>query len=168
MKQRTCFGFLAALAVGVGAACSPGKDAETAAPGAFATDSATVAPTPPPGPNVTMPGDSAQLAATIAVVERGLPQLAPGRASRNLEEWQAKLRSSGDPQMVSLSEDLAELQQAITNGDFAPATIGPLLVRVGEKTGAVAGNAPPSPAAQLRHLGELLVQAGRQISGGRT
>ena len=122
-----------------------------------------VDPAPPPGVDATLPNDEAQLAATVALLETGITTIAPGRALRTMEVWQAKLRSSGDAELENLSEDLAALQQAISSGNLDAATVGPLLVRIGEQTQAASSKAEANVAQQVNRLGTLLVAAGTQI-----
>ena len=180
MPLRRSFLPVFMIALGV-AACGPDSRDDSLggagnAEGAIVADAEVAVPTgappvaiDPPArtPDTTMPSDIEQLAATIAVTERGLPLLNRGEAIQNIEVWQAKLRSSNNPALRAISRDLEQLQDALAAGDFAPATLGPLLVRIGEETTAVAEAAEPEVERRLTLLGTLLTRTGNQLLAAR-
>lgn len=125
-----------------------------------------VEPSGDPGLDPTGPDTGRQITATMALLERGVGRIEPGQALRTIEEWQAKLRSQNDPALKGISEDLERLQDAISAGNLAPATVGPLLVRLGEQTVAAAPQADPGLQAPLARLGRVLGMAGNQLSPG--
>jgi len=116
----------------------------------------------------TMPGaagdHTAKLDETIAAAEGGLTNLPANAAVSNIEGWENRLRAAGDPALNPIADDLAQLRQELQRTPVDGAAVGRLLTRLGEQTSAAAAGADPAVSQRLNRLGNLLSQAGNQLS----
>lgn len=174
LHRRSTMLFPAALLV-LAAACG-GADTEMddaavvvaegdagAAPMPMPMDTGMMATPPAAGATATDP--AALLQTTIGAAEAGLTNLPAATALDVIGQWQTTLRGANQPALTEIADDLQMLQQQLQATPTNGAEIGQTLARMGGRTTAAASQAEGATADQLRRLGELLTQAGNQLSG---
>ncbi len=103
---------------------------------------------------------------TISALEGGIAQLAIGRAVAEIETWERKLETTGDPELQAIAGNLGALRGLLTADDLDVAAAGPLLTTLGEQVrGVTSGELGTQVAGQLGRLSELLTSEGRSLSG---
>lgn len=110
-----------------------------------------------------MPDFDSKIDRTLSVLGGGLSGLAPESALHSIETWEAELQAVGRPELLNIARDLAALRTHL-NGDLDGNAIGRLLVRLGEQTTTISGQAEDGLQGKLHHLGELLARAGNVLA----
>ena len=108
--------------------------------------------------------DSPTVSGTIEALEGGLTNLPAEQAVSNIEGWQTRLESSGDPALLAIAEQLEELKSVLQTDSIDQTSAGLLLIELGERTSEAAETAQGDEAAQLVSLGALLSDAGSSLS----
>ena len=112
-----------------------------------------------------MTDESPTVGGTIEALEGGLANLPAEQAISNIEGWQMRLESTGDPALLAIAEQLEELKAALQTESVDQASVGLLLTELGGRTSDAAQSAQGEEAAQLVSLGTLLSDAGADLSG---
>ncbi len=108
---------------------------------------------------------AAELAATIDDLEGGLTQLPLSKAVNRIDDWRRKLLAVGRDDLRPIADDLGALHAHLTGEHLDGQAIGRLLVRLGEATAGVAGDADEALHRGLARLGSLLQHAGHALAG---
>lgn len=108
---------------------------------------------------------AANVAATVAELERGLAVLPLSKAINRVDDWRRALLDTELESLVPIADDLGALRDALTGEGIDGAAVGALLVRLGEATAAAADEAPEVVQASLARLGSLLRHAGGAMAG---
>jgi hypothetical protein len=104
------------------------------------------------------------LDSTTSALNEGVRSLAIERAISEVDGWQKKLESSGDPGLEPIADNLAELKELLAAETLDAGAIGRLLVELGDRTQAVAVSGTASPVAdRLQLLSQLLTDEGRSV-----
>lgn len=113
------------------------------------------------------PGE-ADLDSTLSLLERpDITDVPLNRAISLIGAWQQELRQSGQENLSSIADDLDALESELMNQPMDGQSIGEIMTRLGEQTAQVAEtDAEGTMAEQLQRLGNLLSQAGNQLTGG--
>ncbi len=111
-----------------------------------------------------MTDESPTVSGTIEALEGGLTNLPAEQAISNIEGWQMRLESTGDPALLAIAEQLAELKATLQTESIDQTSVGLLLTELGGRTSAAAEGAQGDEAAQLASLGTLLSDAGTSLS----
>ena len=111
-----------------------------------------------------MTDESPTVQGTIEALEGGLTSLPAEQALSNIEGWQVRLESTGDPALLAIAEQLEELKAALQTESVDQTSVGLLLTELGGRTSAAADTAQGDEAAQLASLGTLLSDAGMSLS----
>ncbi len=111
-----------------------------------------------------MTDESPTVSGTIEALEGGLTNLSAEQAVGNIEGWQTRLESSGDPALLAIAEQLEELKAALQTEEVDQTSVGLLLIELGGRTSAAADMAQGDEGAQLSSLGTLLTDAGSSLS----
>lgn len=101
---------------------------------------------------------------TIAALEGGIGTLTPSAGIRTIRVWEDTLTNADQPELHTIASLLGELREALERDDLDAATIGDLLLRLGDRTTAVATEAADARyTPNLEHLATLLTRAGRTL-----
>ena len=84
------------------------------------------------------------------------------RAVATIEAWQARLDGSDDPDLATVSEDLATLKTELQADSPDEATVKTLLYKLGQETSRLALVAPQNVGDALNALGTSLSEAGEE------
>lgn len=105
---------------------------------------------------------------TVSLLRQGVRNVASNQAVQNINGWQQKLQQqSGSGQTLSqINSTLGELKTELLADQIDGQATGTLLSQLGQQTTKVAQSASGSTAQQLQQLGQLLTQAGNQLTGG--
>lgn len=109
--------------------------------------------------------DSVTVGGTISLLQQGLTSISASAAVSNIEGWQEQLEAAGSEPLMAISNNLEELKGELQNDSIDGAAVGELLVSLGDQTVDAAQNAGGTATAQLTQLGNLLQQAGNQLTG---
>lgn len=102
---------------------------------------------------------------TIQSLQNGLTSLPLSQAQENTENWQQLLLQSGEPALQDVGRELGNLQSLLSSGSLDGAAIGRSLSMLGSQTLQAATRANDTLQANLRSLGDLLLQAGAKLAG---
>jgi hypothetical protein len=107
-----------------------------------------------------------QLSTTIHSLQRGLTSIPLSNAITNIDEWFVKLQQSGIPELQDVARELGNLQSLLSSGNAGldGDAIGASLSILGSQTTQLAMHADPAAQADLRALGDLLLQAGASLT----
>lgn len=111
---------------------------------------------------------AAEIAATVDDLERGLAAFPLSKAVNRVDDWRRILLATEKASLVPVADALGELRDSMVGEGVSGATIGPILVRLGEMTENVAGEAADEVQGSLRRLGSLLRHAGGAFGGNAT
>jgi hypothetical protein len=100
---------------------------------------------------------SANLNATIALLQRGITAVPLPEAMELITSWQEKLHGH------DLAEDLGELKDLLASGNGTEAAIADILIDLGEDTAQLAEKASEADAAKAKQVADLLIQAGKSL-----
>ncbi len=115
-----------------------------------------------PLPTVTY---AAEIAATVDDLERGLVVFPLSKAVNRVDDWRRMLLATEKESLVPVADALGELRDSMVGEGVSGAIIGPILVRLGEMTEAVAHEAADEAQGGLRRLGSVLRHAGGAFGG---
>jgi hypothetical protein len=102
----------------------------------------------------------------MAVLQGGVERPGMEGALRVIETWEQRLAASESPELIPISENLADLRIQLLAGDSDPAAVGRLLVTLGEQVGSVAESDIGAPVAdRLSQLSVLLTDQGNALAG---
>ncbi|UOG75722.1 hypothetical protein MTX78_03795 [Hymenobacter tibetensis] len=103
------------------------------------------------------------LGATIHALQNGLTSIPISGALDNTETWQQHLLQSGEPALQDVGREIGNLQSLLSGGNLDPEAISSSLSILGSQTNQAAVNASPDFQAQLRTLGDLLLQLSTKL-----
>ena len=107
----------------------------------------------------------AALEQAVAVLQGGVERPGMERALRVIETWEQRLAASESPELIPISDNLADLRIQLLAGDSAPEAVGRLLVTLGEQVGSVAESEIGAPVAdRLSQLSALLTGQGNALA----
>ena len=107
----------------------------------------------------------AALDQAVAVLQGGVERPGMEGALRVIETWEQRLAASESPQLIPISDNLADLRIQLLAGDSDPAAVGRLLVTLGEQVRAVAESEVGAPVAdRLSQLSALLTEQGNALA----
>ncbi|MCA1718018.1 MAG: hypothetical protein LC781_14765 [Actinobacteria bacterium] len=107
----------------------------------------------------------AALDQAVAILQGGVERPGMERALRVIETWEQRLAASESSELISISDNLADLRIQLLAGDSDPAAVGRLLVTLGEQVGIVAESDIGAPIAdRLSQLGALLTDQGNALA----
>ena len=111
---------------------------------------------------------AAEITATVEDLERGLAVFPLSKAVNRVDDWRRILLATEKESLVPVADALGELRDSMVGEGVSGAIIGPILVRLGEMTEAVAPEAAEEAQGGLRRLGSLLRHAGGAFGGPAT
>ena len=101
---------------------------------------------------------------TSAALEAGVTTLAPGAAIRVIDTWYGTLKNAERDDLHAIANLLAELKDELQADQLDGATIGSLMLRLGEQTTSAAADADDARLSpKLERLGTLLSRAGTAL-----
>ncbi len=107
----------------------------------------------------------AALDQAVAVLQGGVERPGTEGALRVIETWEQRLAASESPELIPISDNLADLRIQLLAGDSDPAALGRLLMTLGEQVGAVAESDVGAPVAnRLSQLSVLLTDQGNALA----
>ncbi len=107
----------------------------------------------------------AALDQAVAVLQGGVERPGMEGALRVIETWEQRLAASESPELIPISDNLADFRIQLLAGDSDPAAVGRLLVTLGEQVGAVAESDIGAPVAdRLSQLSALLTDQGNALA----
>lgn len=109
---------------------------------------------------------NAEINATIDELEAGLTQLPLSKGVNRIDDWKREIEATERADLQPIADALGDLHEALTGEGVNGATVGALLVRLGQMTEASADDAEEALQNGLRRLGSLLRHAGGALSGG--
>ena len=110
-------------------------------------------------------GIDAGLDQATAFLQGGVRRPSIEAGLRVIETWEQRLAASGNSDLVGVAENLAALRTLLLAGDFDPASVGQLMVTLGEQVRAVAASDVGAPVAgRLSRLGALLTEQGNTLT----
>jgi len=106
------------------------------------------------------------LAQTVQILQRGLTSIPLSDAILNIDTWFDQLQRSGIPELQNVARELGNLQSLLSAGDAGlnAAAISASLNLLGSQATELAVHADPDAQAELRSLGDLLLQAGASLA----
>ncbi len=108
----------------------------------------------------------AALDSTVASLQSGVQRLGVEAALPVIESWEGRLAASGDPELVSVAENLGALRSQLSAGDFDQAAVGRLLSDLGDQVQRLANSDIQIEVAdKLSQLSVLLSSEGDSLSG---
>ena len=105
------------------------------------------------------------LEGTLNLLEGGLLSAPAARALSHIESWGAQLAASDDPTLQTISEQLGELNAALSTAPTDPQRVSELLTNLGESVTVAAADAEGEVAERLTELSDLLTNAGLELAG---
>ena len=108
---------------------------------------------------------NAEIQATIDELETGLQQLSLSKAVNRIDDWKREIEATERADLRPIADGLGDLHGALTGEGVDGATVGALLVRLGEQTEEAAGSAEDALQNGLKRLGSLLRHAGGALAG---
>jgi hypothetical protein len=107
----------------------------------------------------------AALDQAVAILQGGVERPGMEGALRVIETWEQRLAASESPELIPISDNLADLRIQLLAGDSDPAAVGRLLVILGEQVGSVAESDIGAPVAdRLSQLSALLTDQGNTLA----
>jgi hypothetical protein len=101
----------------------------------------------------------------VAFLQGGVRRPGIEAGLRVIETWEQRLAASGSPELIPIAENLADLRILLLAGDFDPATVGQLLVTLGEQVQEAAESDVGAPVAdRLSRLSVLLTDQGNVLA----
>jgi hypothetical protein len=101
---------------------------------------------------------------TSAALEAGVTSLAPGTAIGVIDTWYGTLKNAERDDLHAIANLLAELKDELQADRLDGATIGSLLLRLGEQTTSAAADADDARLTpKLERLGALLSRGGTAL-----
>ena len=107
----------------------------------------------------------AEIQATIDDLELGLGQLPLSKAVNRIDDWRREIEATERADLQPIAEGLSRLHEALTGEGVNGATVGSILVRLGEQTEAAADTAEGGLQKSIKRLGSLLRHAGAALAG---
>ena len=108
---------------------------------------------------------NAEIQATIDELELGLTQLPLSKGVNRIDDWKRQIEVTEREDLQPIADGLGELHEALAGTGVNGATVGSILVRLGEQTEAVADDAEDALVKPLKRLGSLLRHAGAALAG---
>jgi hypothetical protein len=82
-----------------------------------------------------------------------------------IETWEQRLAASERPELIPISNNLADLRIQLLAGDSNPSAVGRLLMTLGEQVGSVVESDIGAPVAdRLSQLSALLTDQGNALA----
>ena len=107
------------------------------------------------------------LESTVTFLRGGVQRPGMEQALRVIETWEQRLAASENEELVRIAENLADLRVQLLAGEFDPASVGQLLITLGEQVEMVSTRDVGAPVAdKLSSLSELLVEQGNSLVDG--
>ncbi|QNH61638.1 hypothetical protein [Hymenobacter sediminicola] len=103
------------------------------------------------------------LNATLHSLQNGLTSIPLSAAMDNTETWQQQLLHSGEPALQDIGREIGNLQSLLSSGSLNAELIGRSLNMLGSQTIQAAAHADTPLQANLRALGDVLLQAGAKL-----
>ena len=107
----------------------------------------------------------AEIKATIDELESGLTQLPLSKGVNRIDDWKREIEATEREDLMPIADALGDLHGALTGEGVNGATVGALLVRLGQMTEASADSAEEALQSSLQRLGSLLRHAGGALQG---
>jgi hypothetical protein len=108
----------------------------------------------------------AALDSTIASLQGGVERLGIEAALSVIGEWEERLVASGDPELVSVAENLAALKVQLSSGNLDQVATGEIMVDLSEQVQRLANeDIQIEVADKLSQLSVLLSNEGDSLSG---
>jgi hypothetical protein len=108
----------------------------------------------------------AALDSTIASLQGGVERLGIEAAVSVIGEWEERLVASGDPELVSVAENLAALKVQLSSGNPDQVATGEIMVDLSEQVQRLANeDIQIEVADKLSQLSVLLSNEGDSLSG---
>jgi len=86
------------------------------------------------------------------------------RAKEEVKGWRRRLGAAGEPDLISIAENLRELEILLAADHLDAGAVGELLSELGEQTVRVGGSSVPEAVDEkLQRLGGLLDADGRML-----
>lgn len=111
---------------------------------------------------------TAEIAATVRDLQGGLLQFPLSKAINRIDDWRREILATEKPDLEPIADGLGELRESLVGEGVNGATVGPILVRLGEQTETAADGAAESMQDGLKRLGSLLRHAGSALTGEGT
>lgn len=108
---------------------------------------------------------NAEIRATIDELELGLTQLPLSKGVNRIDDWKREIEATERDDLRPIADALGELHESLTGEGVNGATVGTLLVRLGQMTEASADSAEEALQSGLKRLGSLLRHAGSALAG---
>jgi hypothetical protein len=102
-----------------------------------------------------------RFAATANAFNKGIENLSPRQAVKNIEDWETALADTDVPGSKGIARDLAALRKALDKPEPDAGRVEALLHRLGAATTKIAERADKN-GDKLRQLGEALSDAGTE------
>ncbi len=107
----------------------------------------------------------AALDQAVTILQGGVERPEMEGALRVIETWEQRLAASESPELIPISDNLADLRIQLLAGDSDPAAVGQLLITLGEQVGSVAESDIGAPVAdKLLQLSALLTDQGNALA----
>ncbi len=106
---------------------------------------------------------SANIDSTINVLKGQLNAAAVQKGAQMISKWEADLDHADWLGAKTIHADLVKLRHHLEGGKLDGATIGKLLIKLGESTERAAVHAKGDTTDQLKSLGQTLVKAGEGL-----
>ena len=110
----------------------------------------------------------AEIQATIDELEGGLTQLPLAKGVNRIDDWKREIEATERDDLRPVADALGDLHNALTGEGVNGATVGAILVQLGQLTEASAPSAEEALQNSLKRLGSLLRHAGSALQGGGT
>ncbi|MGH3144334.1 MAG: hypothetical protein ACRDTR_00870 [Rubrobacter sp.] len=110
-------------------------------------------------------GISDSLDRTLELLKGEVQRVGVAAALAEISGWEGRIAASGDPELESVADTLAELRVQLEGNAFDPVTVGALMLSLGGQVERVAGSGVgASVAGRLSNLAALLGERGDSIS----
>ena len=106
-----------------------------------------------------------EIKATIDELELGLTQLPLSKGVNRIDGWKRQIEVTERDDLQPIADGLAELHNSLTGEGVNGATVGSILIRLGEQTEEAASSAEEALQSSLKRLGSLLRHAGAALAG---
>jgi hypothetical protein len=108
---------------------------------------------------------SKKIDSTLELFQGKLNEAAAKQGAKMISKWQTDLEKAEFSGAKTIHADLGKLRKHLEGDELDGATIGSLLVKLGNSTERAAKNAKGASASKLENLGQALVKAGESLSG---
>ncbi len=159
LRTAACVALMATLALGM-AACTAETEEELDA----TTDTMEEAPGAMQDDMQDMAGQEVTASGTISALQGGVLEMSVDQAVTNIDGWIAQME--GNPDLSGVRDGLTQLRTELQADEIDGQAVGDLLTDLGNQTAEAAAGAPGQSSQQLEQLGNLLMQAGGQLTGG--